>query len=197
MSRICKEAMNDISEDLTFTTEVAEDYVDKRLPTLDFILWLVNGYLLHSYYEKPMRTPYVIMRRSAMSEHHRISILANELIRRLSNMHAKTAHTEIIPIIENFTGQMISSGYGRKQIREVIISGVLGWKRKIQRRIKEGKPSYRSAKSTIGIRTKKKLLERSTWYRKRKREEEDQEERSEPDDEDAPPRKRCKGKIHG
>ena len=59
MSRLCKQAMNSISEDLTFTTEVPEDYPDKRLPTLDFVLWMHFGLILHSYYEKSMRTLYV------------------------------------------------------------------------------------------------------------------------------------------
>ena len=48
MSRLCKEAMNSINEDLTFTTEVPADFENNRLPTLDFELWLVCGRILHS-----------------------------------------------------------------------------------------------------------------------------------------------------
>ena len=39
MARICLVAMNSINDDLVFTVEVASDFPDKRLPTLDFFLW--------------------------------------------------------------------------------------------------------------------------------------------------------------
>ena len=39
MARLCLPLMNAINNDLTFTAEVAADYADRRLPTLDFSLW--------------------------------------------------------------------------------------------------------------------------------------------------------------
>jgi hypothetical protein len=86
MARRCKEAMNSISQDLQFTTEAPEDFPENKLPTLDFKLWLALGIILHSYFEKEMRTPFVVMKRSAMCEQQRINILSNELIRRLYNV---------------------------------------------------------------------------------------------------------------
>ena len=165
MGRLCKEVMCNINEDLEFTTEVPEDFPDKRLPTLDFLLWISEGILLHSYYEKPMRSSYVILQKSALGEQQRMSILSNELIRRLSNIHEDVIATEIHPIIEHYTSQLNSSGYGRKQARNIIIAGVLGWMRKAARRKAEGLPFYRNAKSTIGTRSKKKLTAKTTWYR--------------------------------
>ena len=82
MARRCQEAMNDISCDLQFTTEAPEDFTENKLPTLDFKLWLSSGVILHSYFEKEMRTPFVVMKRSAMGEQQRMAILSNELIRR-------------------------------------------------------------------------------------------------------------------
>ena len=52
MARICQEAMNDISQDLQFTVEVPEDFENERLPTLDFSLWMENGIITHTYYQK-------------------------------------------------------------------------------------------------------------------------------------------------
>ena len=57
------------------------------------------------------------------------------------------------------------------------MSGTLGWRRKIKRRKEDGLDFYRSARSTLAGRCKKKLLEKTTWY-KRKRD--DDEEESEP-----------------
>ena len=154
MVRVCLPAINSVNRDLEFTAEIPEDFQGSKLPTLDFFLWLMkSGALNHSYFEKSMKTPYVIMRRSAMSEHQRYSILANELVRRLSNInHTEIEIEEQLTIIENFIMQMKTSQYDRKQIKEAVVSGILGWKRKISRREKEGKPFYRSAESTLKLR---------------------------------------------
>ena len=49
--------------------------------------------------------------------------------------------------------------------REIVVSGILGWMRKIRRRKEEGKDFYRGAKSTLRLRMKKKLLDPTTWYK--------------------------------
>jgi hypothetical protein len=117
-----------------------------------------------------MKTPFVIMENSAMSNNQRYSILSNEMIRRLSNTnHEDPDMEDVTGIIETFIQQLKSSDYNRKCSREIVICGVIGWKRKIARRLKEGKPFYRSASSTLAQRCKKKLLEKVTWYKKRKR----------------------------
>ena len=51
--------MNDINKDLKFTVEVPENFENERLPTLDFSLWMENGLITHTYYQKGMKTPYV------------------------------------------------------------------------------------------------------------------------------------------
>ena len=146
MARICNPAMNAINPDLVFTTEVPEDFSDKKLPTLDFKTWpmtleaqmpgrsgidasRVKDYRLnHSYFEKDMRTPYVIMKRSAISDHSRYNILANELVRRLSNMKKeKTSHEDKEEVIEHFTKQCKTSGYSRNETKEGVTSGLKRW----------------------------------------------------------------------
>jgi hypothetical protein len=68
MVRVCLPAINTINEDLVFTAEIPEEFKDHKLPTLDFYLWLArSGLLNHSYFQKDMKTPLVIMERSAMS----------------------------------------------------------------------------------------------------------------------------------
>ena len=73
-----------------------------------------------------------------MSEHQKISILSNELVRRLSKINYGWVEvSEIIRIIEQFIRQLKSSGYGIKQSREITVCGIKGWKGKIKRREKE------------------------------------------------------------
>lgn len=177
MARVCKDAMNSVSDDLQFTTEAPEDFEQSRLPTLDFKLWLVSGTIMHTYFEKEMRTPFVVMRRSAMGEQQRMAILSNELIRRLSNVGKEVVEAEVFGIIEHYIYQLKMSEYERSQARDIVCSGVIGWKRKIQRREKEQQGFYRHGKSTLKSRNRKKLLEKTTWFRqKRKREDEEDDE---------------------
>ena len=103
-----------------------------------------------------------------MSDKQRHSILANELIRRLSNTNHKDLE-ETSNIMEVFTQQLKSSGYSRKTTREIVVSGTVGWKRKIKRRAEDGTDFYRSAKSTLAGRCRKKLLEKVTFTKPRGR----------------------------
>ena len=117
MARACLPAMNSVNQDLKFTTEAPEDFEKKRLPTLDFMIWMIDGILYHTYFEKPMKTQFTVMQRSAMSEHQKMSILSNELVRRLSNIHRDVIAAEMEQVIEQYIGQLKTSGYSRKQTK--------------------------------------------------------------------------------
>ena len=171
MARICLPAMNSINSNLRFTTEAPEEFPKNRLPTLDFVLWMHEGLLYHSYFEKAMKMQYTILQRTAMSEHQKMSILSNELVRRLSTIHREVIEEEIEEVIEHYTTQLKNSDYSRKQAKEVVVCGIVGWRRKMERREKMGQGQYLSAEQTIEKRTSDKLLEKTSWFkgnRKRK-----------------------------
>ena len=174
MVRLCLPICNNVNKDLEFTAETSHDFESGRLPTLDFELWLENdGELNHSYFQKPMKTPYVIMKRSAVAQHQKVQILSNEVIRRLSNVnHLRIPVEEISKVMEVFIGEMKTSGYDRGETREVVTFGIIGWQRKVKRKEEEGR-FYRSAKSTLNQRCRKKLLEKTSWYKKKRKREED------------------------
>ena len=67
MAKRCLPAMNAVNDNLKFTTEAPEDFPRKRLPTLDFMIWMKRGLLFHTYFEKSMKNQVTIMQRSAMS----------------------------------------------------------------------------------------------------------------------------------
>ena len=52
---------------------------------------------------------------------------------------------------------LVTSGYGRGQAREIIVSGLRGWMNKKKRREENGQEFYRSAASSLATRYKKKL----------------------------------------
>ena len=76
-------------------------------------------------------------------------------------------------ITKTLIQELKNSGCNRKSSREIIVSGVLGWKRKIPRGIQEGTPFYRSAGSSLAQRCKKKLTEKTSWDKNKKRRRED------------------------
>ena len=104
-----------------------------------------------------------------MGEQQRYSILSNELIRRLSTLHEKITMGERLEIIEKYIKQLKTSGYTRQQSRQAVMSGLTGFKRKMERKARNGEPMYRSASSTLTTRLKKKLTEKTSWFRDRKR----------------------------
>ena len=118
MARVCLPIMNDINQDLTFTAEVASDFPDEKLPTLDCTLWMEEGGILtHSFYEKPMKSQLLIEKDSAMENKQKFCINSNELTRRLYNVdEERVGEEEITRIIEHFTKQLKNSnGQGEMQ----------------------------------------------------------------------------------
>ena len=155
MARLCLPAMNAINPDLTFTVEVPSDFKDERLPTLDFSLWMSgDGQLRHSYFEKEMKTQKMIEKDSAMSTKQKITILSNELTRRLYNIDDKDddMKDEVEKTIENMTRQLKNSGWERREVREIVVSGTRGWIRRSERRIEESGERYRSAAGSLKTR---------------------------------------------
>ena len=167
MARICISAMNSINEDLKFTTESQEDYPLERLPTLDFEMWASQDNLIrHSYFQKPMKTPFVLMERSGTSRQQKFQILTNELTRRLSNIQlGEISQIEINEKVEQFIQELKNSGYNQKQAKEIVNCGIRGWKNKIRKRKRNNIPFYRLAETTVKERLEKQLTERETWYK--------------------------------
>jgi hypothetical protein len=90
-----------------------------------------------------------VMQKSAISEHQKMSILSNELVRRLSNIHKEVVAVKIEQVIEQYIGQLKASGYARKQAKEIVVCGVVGWRRKLERREKDGQKQYLDANDTL------------------------------------------------
>ena len=79
----------------------------------------------------------------------------------MTQRRRKNDTEETSKIIETFIQQLKSSGYNRKESREIVVAGLLGWKRKIKRMKDDGQEFYRNANSTLATRCRKKLLEKN------------------------------------
>ena len=167
MARKCQIAMNSINKNLQFTVECEDDYGDKKLPTLDFKIWQdKNGKINHTYYQKEMKSPYLLMARSAAPQTQKMQILSNELTRRLLNINKQeNGQEEYNRVVDQFTKEAFNSEYNQKTTRNIVISGIRAWKARQERRKTQGQETYRSASSTLKTRTRKKLLARENWYK--------------------------------
>ena len=175
MARILIKAMNSINKDLTFTTETPEHFEKERLPTLDFELWMEKetGKVHHSYFQKQMKTPFILMARSAMCNHQKIQINSNELTRRLFNINIESVdRKEIIEIVEQFIKEVNNSGYNQKQAKEMVCSGLKGWQSRFRKRKRNNQNLYRLAKETLDERMRKELTEKENWFKVKNEDEE-------------------------
>ena len=125
MKRVCLPVMNCVNADLNFTAETAEEFPSGRLPTLDFELWLKDGKIENNYFQKSMKIDYIVMERSAMGRQQKLSILSNELIRRLSKCDLKKRDpSERIKVIEQYVRELKKSEYKRVDVREIVLCGM-------------------------------------------------------------------------
>jgi len=168
-------AMNSISKDLEFTMELCCDFGDMKLPTLSFALFAGKDGLESTYFEKSMRNQILVMERSAISRQQIMSIMSNELVRRLEVISVNLEQTEKDSIVNKYIQQLWNSEYNWKQCRDIVVSGLLGWKRKEARKLKLGIPRYRSGLVSLKERTEKRLLEKYNWFKKNKIKDQDDE----------------------
>ena len=117
-----------------------------------------------------MKTPFVVMKDSAMGQSQKISILSNDLLRRLSNCSETVEMSEKVQIIDDYTETLSVSGYSKREIKEIIESGLTGFVRKVERLRKAGIPFHRPASMTLQGRIRKKLLEKTNWYKSKPKE---------------------------
>ena len=142
-------------------------------------MWLEPDGIKHSYYQKPMKTPLVLMERSAMAFQQKIQILTNELNRRLSNILIDEIPKSKINVkIEQYIQELKSSGYSHSQTKEIIVSGIRGWKNRIRKRKRENKQFYRPAESTLEERMEKEIIAKENWYKQKDDDDEDDDQES-------------------
>ena len=162
--------MKGILSYLSFTFESGQDYVDGWLPTLDTSL---NNKVEYRYYEKPTTTNSTILAASAMAKNPKMQCLANDLVRRLMNTMEELPDSRRAEVIDRYGVKLLTSGYSKEQARRIGANGVKGYLRKKKRRKKAGRRQiiHLTAEESQGSRVKKRLIGKSSWYRRRNRDE--------------------------
>ena len=155
---------------LAFTTETCEDFTDGWLPTLDCSLKVDDdNTILYKFYEKETSSDYTVRKTTAMNEDNKVKVVSNDLIRRLLNTCEKMGKEEKTAVVEGYGQKLTNSGYSTDQVRQILVAGLRGYGSKVVRRKQEGKPLRRTVKESLSARIKRKLLSKTTWYRKGKK----------------------------
>ena len=139
-----------------------------KLPTLLFNLYMGEEGIIHDYYEKDMKNQVLLMERSAIGRQQLMSIMSNELRRRLIVIRDEIPQNERNLVVAKYTQQLVNSGYSWKQCRDNIVSGLKGEIRREEKVKKMGTSRYRSGKESLNDRDNKPLLEKYHWFRRKK-----------------------------
>ena len=167
-SRIMLGTMNGVVKGINFTVETRLDFDGHWLPTLDIKLAVTpTNRIKFKYYEKEVATNTVLHKKTAMEENQKAQILAQEMVRRMLNTNDMVDKKTRLEVVDNMAKKMRTSGYSVKQTRKIISNGLINYEAKKTRCRVEG-PLYRTAKTSLANRCKKKLLAKSSWFKGRK-----------------------------
>ena len=92
-----------------------------------------DNLVLFKFREKPTNNNKVLQKRSHMGENQKMTILTQEVIRRLRNTSELLEDKEFKDILERYCQKLFNSGYREDQIRKIMIAGIRGWGSKVPR----------------------------------------------------------------
>ena len=72
--------------------------------------------------------------------------------------------------MDQFGRKILSSGYTLHQARKIVLDGIRGWERKKLRMMKDTGKLFRTSRESLRLRTKRKLLGKTSWYKGKKKE---------------------------
>ena len=169
-SRVLAGTMNNVMEGIKLTVETNLDHDGKWLPTLDVNLAIdEENRVKFKYFEKSMSTNTVLNDRTAMDENQKMQILSQEAVRRMLNTSEDMDEKTRRDIIDKLGQKMMTSGYSIQKTRRAIHNGIKYYETKKRRCQEESKPLYRNAKLSQAGRYKKKLLAKTSWYKKKRK----------------------------
>ena len=166
-----KKVMDSIFPMLNFEMETPGMFRGS-LPTLDFSCYMEGHRVRYTFFQKPMAKKTLIHRRSALGENTKMSSLTQNLMRRMKNIGEDLPMEERIRVVDQFTDQLLFSGYSMEQTKRIIVAGLKGYENLLRKAEKGKTRIHRPAADGLAARKRKKLLGKGNWFQPRKRERE-------------------------
>ena len=111
-----------------------------------------------------------------MGEDSKLQILSNDLIRRLKNNAEELGDGAKVKIVDDYSQKLLNSGFRGEQLQRIITNGIKGYESKLRRCREQGRKLHRSSTDSQGARVRKKLLAKSSWFKRRKKREQYEEQ---------------------
>ena len=108
-----------------------------------------------------------VQQKTAMNENTKIQVVSNDLVRRFLNSSEELGSKEKARIVDQYGQKLLDSGYSREQTVRILVAGIKGFERKVEKCKKQGRRLRRTAKESRGTRTRKQLLGKTDWFRKK------------------------------
>ena len=172
--RVVQEMAESCSSWMKFTMDCEDANIDKKVPMLDIKVWREgNNKIKHEFYEKPMTSDFVMMKRSAMSQGTKITTLTQEVIRRERNTGRNTKLTDRVKELDKFMYKMKRSGYSEIERKEVLEAGLVGYYKKVKRELDGGERVNKDGSKDRSKRQTDKLKRLSNWFKPKEMEDKD------------------------
>ena len=164
-AEIFKTLGNTISDDIEVTVDFPSNNLSGWMPILDCEVKVEDNKILYKFYKKPMASPLVMMKDSALPENIKRSSLIQEVVRRLRNTKRSLPWDLKAEILSEFSNSMKLSGYPENYRQNIIKSGIEAFEKICDESDTGGTPLYRPRGYKQKERRKKKLMTKTSWYR--------------------------------
>ena len=140
--------------------DTAKQHLDGKTPVLELYVWIdTQGKIWFSHYRKPMANTGVVSAKSGMSTRTKKTILFQEGMRRLVNMHPDLPWKEKAVWLSELNLRMRQAQYPRS-FRQGIINRVVGAYSKLMEEHIDGHSMYQT-------RQKEKTTDQTQWFRQK------------------------------
>ena len=144
IARILTEIANDVMPCIKMEADWPTKNEKKKLPILDMEVWMQNGWILYSHYEKPMSCRSILNSKSAHPTNCKKGVHTQEILRRIINCSQKLDwNKETVPFLNDYMMRMKEAGY-TEGYRKAIMTNALRIHEKKLKDEEEGKrPIFR------------------------------------------------------
>ena len=132
-----KAVANSLDQDIQMEIYTPSLHETGLLPVLDLGLSVKDNKIHHTFYSKPMASPYTIHFRSAISRRTKRDTLLQEGMRRLRNMGPGVTNGEKNEVMSKYMNMLRVSGYDEKY-RFQMLQCIINRQKEIEREIREG-----------------------------------------------------------
>ena len=167
LARVLKDIANAVQEGIEMEEDHPSRNANGKMPILDMEVWMENGIVLYTHYQKKVSSKKVMNAMSAQSASCKKSVHVQELLRRMLNTSPRLDwKVEVAPVLTEYMGRMLVAGYS-EGYRKNVLQHALRIIDKMKKEEQEGvRPLYRAKEWEADRRRIDKKRKKHTWSTK-------------------------------